>query len=376
MKAGYRFGPTITDVETDDAGSGAWLSEFLRPWAEATPHGHGDRLVRMTSSAAAFEALQRLQAAASIRQVPCFALDSQVVSLPGWDNERGTVVADAELGCFLCFAGGVVEVVARPGYTRARIGLMRVVRETLTAPALAGGDFIDLHAAALAVAGQAVLLAGPKAAGKTTMLIHGLASGRADLLANDRVFIHGGSEPAGVVGVPTLVSIRPWTLQVFPGLRHDAAERPASLRVGEPAPPRVVEDGTVPETRDFALSPAQLAQRLAVGMARDAPIAAVVFPVISPATDTWTFESVSPADAAARLRGNLYGARVEPRAPTVFEGAAGGAARRAQRWAVVEHLAARVPCVQGNLGPRAYRDSAGPWLRALGLDVATAEQEP
>ena len=371
MKAGYRFGPTIIDVETDDAGSGAWLSEFLHPWADATPHGHGDRLVRMTSSAAAFDALGRRQAVSSLRQVPCFALDSQVVSLPGWDNDRGTVVADAELGCFFCLAGRVVEVVARPGCARARIGLMRVVREALAAPALAGADYIDLHAAAFAVAGQAVLLAGPKGSGKTTMLIHALASGRADLLANDRVFIHGSPEPAGAVGVPTLVSIRPWTLQVFPRLRKDAAERSASLRVGEPAPPRV-EDGTAAETRDFALSPAQLAHRLGVAMARDAPIAAVVFPVITPATDTWTFEPVSPADAAARLRECLYGARVEPRAPTVFEGTRRGVPRRAQQSAVVERLAARVPCVQGNLGPGACRDSAGVWLRALGLDVATA----
>ena len=368
MRTGYRLGPTIIDVEVPDADSGAWLSEFLCPWADTTPHGRGDRIVRMTSSAGAFDGLERRQTRSSLRQVPCFALDSRVVDLPGWDDEQGTVVADAELGCFFRLAGRVVEVVARPGYPRARFGLMRVVRQMLAAPALAGGGLVDLHAAAFAVAGQAVLLAGAKAAGKTTMLIHALASGKADLIANDRVFINGSPGPAGVVGVPTVVSIRPWTLQVFPGLRHHAVERPACLRVGEAPQPRAVEAGT----REFALSPAQLALRLGARRVRGAPIAAVVFPIVSAVTGTWTFEPVSRAEAAVRLRECLYGARVARRARTVFEGSDGGIPHREQREAAIARLAASVPCVQANLGPGAYRDGAGAWLQALGLDVPTA----
>lgn len=368
MRTGYRLGPTIIDVEVPDADSGAWLSEFLCPWADTTPHGRGDRIVRMTSSAGAFDGLERRQTRSSLRQVPCFALDSRVVDLPGWDDEQGTVVADAELGCFFRLAGRVVEVVARPGYPRARFGLMRVVRQMLAAPALAGGGLVNLHAAAFAVAGQAVLLAGAKAAGKTTMLIHALASGKADLIANDRVFINGSPGPAGVVGVPTVVSIRPWTLQVFPGLRHHAVERPACLRVGEAPQPRAVEAGT----REFALSPAQLALRLGARRVRGAPIAAVVFPIVSAVTGTWTFEPVSRAEAAVRLRECLYGARVARRARTVFEGSDGGIPHREQREAAIARLAASVPCVQANLGPGAYRDGAGAWLQALGLDVPPA----
>lgn len=349
MKTAYRLASTVVDVETDEPGSGAWLSEFLHPWAEVVPHGSGGTVVRMVTSPASVDAIERRRVGTCARQVPCFALDSRVVVLPAWDDRGGMVIADAELACHYRLEPGAVEVVARPESRRARIGLMRVVREMLAAPVVGTGAIAEVHAAAFCVGERAVLLAGAKGTGKTTMLIHALMSRSASFVANDRVFIGGSSGPAFVGGVPTVVSIRPPTLRFFPILGI-AAE---GLR----------------------LSPAELARRLGVSRARGAPIAAVVFPLVSGAVDAWSFEPLSSADGAARLRANLYGAGPEGPERTVFAGASSGSAPPGAQEAVIDSLVARVPCIRVHAGRRAYRGGPGEWLGALGLDLESGVRE-
>jgi len=375
MRAAYRFGAVVVDVETGDAASGAWLSEFLQPWAEEMPGGRGRVLVRMTASAPACDALDRARAAASLRQVPCFALDSRIVTLPGWDDDRGLVVADAEFECYYRVTPDEIEVAARPENRRARIGLMRVVREMLAAPALAGGGLADVHAAAFAMAGKAVLLAGAKGCGKTTMLIHALTSGAADFVANDRVFIDGRGDAADVVGVPTVVSIRPETLQLFPQLGNNGAWLPVSARAGELATSGAAGDGADGAGGVVRLSPAQFAFQLGAGIVRGASLAAVVFPEIAAATDARSFERMSPAEGADRLRACLYGASAPRRAPTVFAGAAVSTAGPADMAVTVERLAARVPCVRGRVGLETYQGSPAAWLQAPGLPSGRPAQE-
>ena len=375
MMLAYRFGSAVVDVETGEPGSGAWLSEFLQPWAEALTGGRGRSLVRMTASATACDAFDHGRDTASLRQVPCFALDSGVVVLPGWDQDGGTVIADMEFECYYRLTPGAVEVVARPGNRRARIGLMRVVREMLAAPALAGGGIADLHAAAFAVAGRAVLLAGAKGCGKTTMLIHALTSGSADFVANDRVFVDGRGHATDAVGLPTVVSIRHETLRVFPRLWKNGACQPVSASLGELARSGVAGGGAEAVASGLRLSPVQFARRLGAGVVRGGPIAAVVFPGIAPAAETWSFERMSPHEGAASLRACLYGTGTAPRVPTVFARAAVGAADPADQAGIVERVAARVPCVRGHMGLRTYHGSPAAWLRALSLPPEPSAQE-
>lgn len=369
MTAGYVFGPAAVDVELDDAGTAAWLSEFLCPWAEPAPGGCGDVLVRVDASGGAWEAWRRQRAARACLPVPCFALDSQVVYLPGWTEDGGTVAEDADLGCYYRVSAHAVEIAARPAYRRARLGLMRVVREILTSRALAGGRWLDLHAAALAVGGYAVLIAGPKESGKTSLLMHALSSGQADFVANDRVFV--GGDPVAATGVPTIVSIRPGTARAFPGLQRDGDRRPVSRCVGErPA----AEDAAVADDplRPLALSPAQLARQLGVGRARGGVVAAVVFPVVDPGVGTWTLETLTQAEGGALLGACRYGARAEPRPKTIFEIAGAPAPASIRAAPVSPGLGPHVPYVRCRLGPDAYRESADGWLRALGLPTRKA----
>jgi hypothetical protein len=417
VAAGYRFGSAMIDVEADDADAARWLHEFLTPWFEAIAPGKGQITVRLTVSAAAFTDLAHRHAVAICHPVACFALDSEVVSLPGWAAADGsTVIADSGRGCFYRLRPLHVEIIAPPGGRGVRVGLMRVVREFAAARMLRQPTVIDLHAAAFVVGGRAVLIVGPKEAGKTTLLVHALASGCAELLANDRVFVDAGQPPADgtvdkcedvlrepqhersqspsnkgfsahpsepvegcfqrkstlpdAIGMPTLVSLRDDTLHLFPDLRRDFPVRPALLHAAELAAGDTgsVEHGEAPPR--FALSPAQLAQRIGVGIVRRAPIAAIVFPEISPAADAWSLEPLTPADAAARLRRCLYGARTAPRPATVFDDFAGCASGcRAEQAELAHGLAVRLPLFRCCLGRDAYRDGAEAWLRALALDA-------
>lgn len=370
VATGYRFGSALIDVEVDDADAARWLKEFLTPWFEPIAPGKGQMTVRLTVSAAAFADLAGRQAGAICHPVACFALDSEVVSLPGWAADGSTVIADSGRGCFYRLRPPHVEIIAPPGGRGVRVGLMRVVREFAAACMLRQPTVIDLHAAAFVVEGRAVLIVGPKEAGKTTLLVHALASGRAHLLANDRVFVDAGQAHAEAIGMPTLVSLRDDTLRLFPNLRRDFPARPALLHAAELAAgdSGLVEPGEAPP--GFALSPAQLAARIGVGLVRRAPVAALVFPEISPAAGAWALEPVSPADAAARLRQCLYGARTDPRSATVFGEFAGGeGGPRAEQAALAHGLAVRLPLLRCCLGRDAYRDGAEAWLRALALDA-------
>jgi len=371
--AAYRFGPAVIDVEADDPDAARWLAEFLTPWFEIGAPGKGEFTVRLTSSAPAVAELERRQAAATCHPVACFALDSQVVSLPGWvEEDGGTVIGDSGRGCFYLVRRRSVEIVARPGLRRVRVGLMRVVRELAAARMLAQGNVLDFHTAAFAVGERAVLLVGPKGGGKTTLLVSVLASGRATLVANDRVFVDASGRPGQAFGVPTLVSLPDGTLQLFPNLRRGFPKCPARLHTAEleSHDAATLEDDDAPPV--FALSPTQLARRLGVPAVRGGPIAAIVFPEICSAADAWSLEPVVPADGAIRLRECLYGSRSGSRSRTVFEEVVGGqVGRPEERDTLLDRLAAWVPFFRCRLGRDAYRDGADAWLRALPLGLAS-----
>jgi hypothetical protein len=373
MIGAYRFGPAVIDVEADDPDAARWLAEFLAPWFEIDAPGKGEFTVRLTSSAPAVAALERLQAGVTCDLVACFALDSQVVSLPGWrEEDGGTVIGDHGRGCFYRVRRRSVEVVAPPGLRRVRVGLMRVVREIAAARMLAQEDVLEFHTAAFAVGEQAVLLVGPKEGGKTTLLINVLTSGQASLIANDRVFVDASRSPGQAFGMPTLVSLRDGTLQLFPHLRRGFPTCPARLHTAEleSRDAATLEDGDAPPV--FALSPAQLARRLGVATVRGGPIAAVVFPEISPAVDGWSLEPIGTAGGAARLRECLYGSRSGSRSRTVFEEIVGGqVGRPEERDTVIGRLAAWVPLFRCRLGRDAYCGGADAWLRALPLGLAS-----
>ena len=364
---GFRFGPARIDVESDDAGAARWLREFLIPWFESCPPGAGELRVRLRISSSAFEALARRQAAASPEPRACFALDSQTASFPGWTDAEGSALAEPGRGCFYRLERGGVEIVARTPAPPVRVALMRAVRELAVLRRREAAGCLDLHAAAFAVKDRAVLLVGAKRAGKTSLLANALGSGRADLIANDRVFVESEAGTARVFGVPSLVSIRPDTLERFPALRSVVPGGAALLHAGE------IEAQLASPSPDaapvkYALSPAQLAQQLGAGTAPGAPIAAILFPEIDPSHSGWSLARIDPAEAGGRLRECLYGARLIDRPRTVFDGLVGTKPPGPEDGAPqLARLAERVPVLACQLGPDAYRDGPDAFLEALSL---------
>lgn len=375
--AGYGFGPVTVDVVTDGVELNRWLGEFLAPSIASVPFGRGDAVVRFGSDPDAFEALERRSASAT-RRTPCFSLDDQVVTLPAWDDEAGVVLADSDLHCFyqvLDHRPGqapTVDIVGRAGELRARFGLMRVVREILTARRLARGGLLDLHAAAFELGGRAVLIAGGKHAGKTTVLCHALGSNRARAIANDRVFVDVERDGGQVYGIPTLVGIRRDTLALFPGLRGATDGRPVLLCDGE----EELERGAVAQGRNVrSLSLSQFAERRGSSVVSAAPLSAVVFPEIVGDITSWKVNELSRVEGLERLARCIHGGRRNRSRPTVFGELGGPAVGQPDPAEIVERLGGTVRFFKCTLGTRAYEQCASEWLCALALDAAVGQIE-
>jgi hypothetical protein len=358
----HGYGDTAFEVRCDDAEAARWLEEFVSPWFAPLPPGESSHRIRLTASAAAFAELERAAEGAGARPVACFALDQGVVSLRGFDAGDALVLAEPERECFYRLRGGDVEIVTRPGNRRARLALLRVLRELAAARLRLRTGVLDLHAAAFAIEGRALLLIGPKQSGKTTLLMHALASGKAALIGNDRVFADAGSEPPMALGVPTAVRLRPGTLARHPRLRDGVppGARPLLFHSGEIAEARPAA-GRAAEEPPLALAPFQLTERLGVPSIGKAPISALVFPEIVADEPPRPLEALAAGEAAARLRAGLYGAASLPRPATVFERAP-GLRHAPPDPAQLERLARRLPAFRCRLGPRAYAGARGQML--------------
>jgi hypothetical protein len=371
-RTAYRHGDASVVVETEDYDASRWLAEFVTPWFEpcAAPDSVCD--VRFTASQSQFESIDRRCADATTRSLPCFGLDSGVVYLSGWTESGVTIVADPELASFYCLSGTGVDVIARPQFPRARIGWMRVVRELLIARRQATDRLLDLHAAAFAAPAGAVLIAGPKHSGKTTLLTHFLRCGRGSLIANDRLLVDVDSGLPTAYGVPVLVSLRGGTLEWFPELRRSPGERPAAFHSGESASLAIASSDAGPR-RNFGLSPAQLAQRCGSATTSGAPIAAIVFPEVDATASGCSIEPLAIAAGSTRLLESRYGVHPARRSLTIFEAMASAEARRDDTPAQVACLSAAVPLFRCRLGRDAYRNDALDLLDALNGGRAQAE---
>jgi hypothetical protein len=288
----------------------AWLAEFLSPWFAPGAAGPAAATVafRVAPGGPGPPGAPGGRADPPT-DVDCFVLDSRVVRHPAWpDPGGGWTVLDRELDALYRVGPERrrVAVIARGGPPAARVALMRVVRELAMVAALGAGAVL-LHAGALVRGGAAVLLVGPKRAGKTTLLLRALAARGTAFMANDRVAVR----PAGLVarGMPSIVSIRPEVLaaldRVGPHLRARGYHH--AVTMAEARPPTEWRPG-----KGADLSPAQLCDVLGVAAAPAAPVRAVVFPAACPGLGRVCLEPLPGPAALPRLLDNLFGGRPTP----------------------------------------------------------------
>ena len=367
MVVRYQLGPARVEVEARDLAALEWLDEALRPWFAAPSNGNAAYRVRLVQSPSDLAALERLTASPLAKDRLCFALDSRLVVLPTWSRGDEVVLRDAGCECFYRVRGGQVDVVARPGCLPSRVGLMRVVREIACARTRGDTGVIELHGAALAIGGQAVLILGGRGAGKTSLLLHLLRTGSGEFVANDRVFVCDDTGAYTVMGVPTLVRVRPRTLDEFPelgeGLSVDRRVWLASLReLGAIA-------GELPPVTDaslaLGLTPAQLCHQLDVRPAPSGRLSAVLFPEVQPDTAGWAMEFLGADTVAERVRATRHGLLLRPRPRSVFEELV-GASNEPERdeEALSVRVGAAVPGYRCVLG-RGVRDEPGEALQLL-----------
>jgi hypothetical protein len=354
---GYRFYGTRIAVTSDEAAVLRWLDEFLVPSFEAWEGPEADFTVRVRTAASAYAELAPTRPPDPLPLLPCFALDREVVQHPSWTASGRTLLADGKLGALYSLGERRVDVVAAPAASAFRAAVMRVVREIAATCALASAERLQLHTAALERAGRALLVAGPKGAGKTTVLGYLGAEPGVRILANDRAFVAAAAEGFEVRGVPTMVSIRPATLGFLPRLARGVpdVERPGHLTLAE-ADAALAERGELGEPRRIRLSPAQLARQLGAPLAASAALAAVAFPDAAADPGALAVERLGPAEAARRLPGALFGVESGKAEPTAFERLCGASRPAGADRCAVEALAARVPCFSLRIGSARYAD--------------------
>jgi hypothetical protein len=346
------FGPIAITLTSNDSAATEWLVEFLEPWFSPTQQPAEWR-VRLLSSRNAYAELNDRRPLDAVQR-PCFALDQETVSLPAWPAGDRVTVADAQRSYFLIARPFEFDVVADPGTHRWRFSLMRVLRE-IAATRLRRTQ-LEIHAAALEAAGRAILISGPKGAGKTTLSIHLLRSGQCRLVANDRVFAGGAAESFAVRGVPTAVRIRSDAAALFPELRR-GLPRVADLHMlNRDERTRAIEDAALPQVADFGLSLTQLAHQLRVEPRASAPLGAIVFPEIRTGVEGWTVERLAPNDVSARIWANLFGEQPGQRGPTLFEDLDGGPSVPSR--ALADALSRVATGYRVTLGRHAYAEAA------------------
>lgn len=156
------------------------------------------------------------------------------------------------------------HVVLHPGTEHGERYAMRVIREIVLRCAEDRG-WTTFHAAAAAIDGRGVLIAGPSGAGKTTVLTALAAHRQADVVASDRAVLTEGA--SRVVGVPISVRIAGGTLSAL------------GPRRGLPPPRQPRAD--FGDAHKAACTPRDFAHAFTARVRDSAPIRLVVLPQLS-----------------------------------------------------------------------------------------------
>jgi hypothetical protein len=268
-----------------------------------------------------------------------------------------------------------IEILSTPGNLGARVALLRVVREIATANRVAG-DGVIVHGAALAWRGRGYVIAGPKNAGKTTLLLHLLWNTGATYMANDRAMIWHNAVPVRLRGMPTIVSVRASSLVHLPHLAEAFQHRPYHHRFSLDESDAVAHPAAESATgaaNTSGVTPAQLARLLGVSRSGELPLAAVIFPQRAEAPSGARIEPLDAEETVVRLRAALFRAHARSLVGEFFTDCPPDGMSD-PRDSLCAALARRIPGVACILGPNAYL-TAGSAMRVLtALEQHTSHQ--
>jgi hypothetical protein len=337
-----------------------WLGEFLLPAYRLVDAeralGSGGPLVRVAIGPPPPAVDER----PGVRVL--FAFDAGPVRSPEAPIPGGTRFRDTTLDVvFDVAADGRESTIrfapdARPA---GRLALMRVVREHAHNHMLRTGGVV-LHAAAVVTRAGALALAGPRTAGKTTLLLRLLAEPDVGYLANDRVAVTPPGGPA--YGIPTVVALRPGTRALLPALTARlAVAGDFHLHSGEraglgPSGPSVWRDS-------WYFAPRQLCAALGREAHDAAPLAGVGF-IRATRGHRTRVRRLSEQEAGCRLPDALLCHRSRRFVSDVFSAASGQAPDAAVMADRCRQIAARVACFEIAMGEELEAGDGAEVLRA------------
>jgi len=346
----FAFAGHILRVEAAEAPL-AWLQEFVAPWFAAPGTGMPERTITYLIDGSEYARIAGHGPHPGLRTRPCFTLDSGIVSGRVW-NASGDdqIVLDEERDVFYRARPGhasAVEVIAAADDAAARLALLRVLREYAMLYAGRAGWLI-LHAAAVCLGGDGLVVAGPKRAGKTTLLLHALCNERGAYVSNDRVALGVGLSGVSVHGIPTIVTIRRDSTAWFPGL--DARLAGAGHYYGHRRAEQATDRGSPAPAMSWSLSPPQLCDLLGVEARASASVAAVLFPRIGTTAGGLAVEELAADQALEAWRGALFRSCPPDGMFAIGDGVSASPA------ASVGRFMPRVRSFACRLGPDAYAD--------------------
>lgn len=343
------------DVSSNQAGDVDWLVENITPQFRRTRSAASDFTVRLRADDVRFRQLDRRGPNRDGDTLSVFAFDVKSVHQPVWNAEDDQlVVFDQEFRVFYIIdrSRAYIEVVARPGKRWTRIALFRVVRELAMGQADRTGDLI-MHGAAFAVRDLNFLISGPKNAGKTTLLIHALEDQRVRLISNDRTLVfrqHGEFE---MLGLPTVVKVRPGTLGLFPEF-GDASRRFLDACDTLSEIENVVTKAPVgDDSGPLVLSPAQFRSLLSCEFAPGGRLVAIVYPHVQHETHGLRLQRLRPEEALHDVRNGIFGASQPQKPPSLFASLAGAAVPSTTE-DLCRNIAYSVPSFRCTLGANSF----------------------
>ena len=358
-RRGFRYADLTIGVASPEPSHLAWLEEFLAPAFESTAPDESGRWVVLDTDATRHSAMLARGPSPASPPVACFVLDGRTVRHPEWSGsgpgER--ILFDTVYETFYRIErpSGHVRILAPPRPIPPRATLMRVVRELAMATSLARGRLV-IHGAAFAAGRRGVVLAGPKLAGKTSLLLHALQAAGTAFISNDRVVVRRDRGRLTLRGMPTIVNIRRGTLAAFPavaarvrarGFHHTRTLAESDRRAG--GEPALSVDGAA------SLTTAQLCEATQAAPFREAHAWRLVFPRVTDSIAGLRLERLDAGTAARRLRAAWFAVRSPGEVSEAFSSPDGGAGmdeaaldRRAAE------LTSEVPCYDAQLGVGAY----------------------
>jgi len=307
-----RYAGLAVRVSSGDRRDLDWLAEFLGPSFRILKGGAFDYRVDLQHDTATWERVKNQGAHPRRKRIDCFFLDTKIVRHPLWQSGGDeSVVFDGEFGVFYIVnrSDAAVTILGANDRWLSRLALMRVVRE-LAMIHSHQGDSMVLHGAGFQQDRHGVIIAGHKHSGKTSLLIHALGANGTRFVANDRALVSLDPKGARLRGMPTIVTLRPSGLAMFPVLDSRLRSRNyypvlslSEARRGMLGRTQLWRNGK------FNLSPAQLCDLLRVEPVAHGVLTAILFPRITGAPGTMRLRRLSREWASARLRGNQFRGR-------------------------------------------------------------------